>query len=774
MEVSRMVARKKAGRGAGTAKAGLHPAPRRAGGTEGRGKTRAWAAPWIGRHNMMFQYADQMAPAPLFRREFALDGPVRKATLRICGLGYYVARINGRRVGDHVLDPVVSQYDRRVRYVAYDVTNQVRAGANAMGVTLGSGWYNGHTVEFWNLDRATWRDYPKLTLELDVELKSGAAFRLLSDGAWRVTDGPIRFDGLRNGEHYDACAERPGWDVPGYDDSGWARAAIVPGPGGSLEPQTAPPCRVMQTLTPVSVRKLASGAAVFDMGQNMAGWAQLRVSGPAGAEVVLRYAERLNPEGDIDIAGMDRFIKSGEFQTDRYILKGQGEEIWEPNFTYHGFQYVRVEGLPGEPTPDTLRGRVVHTAFDEAGGVETSSETLNRLQTCTRWAYVGNFVGFPTDCPHREKNGWTGDAHLAAETGLWNFGAAAAYGEWLDSIADCQRPNGQIPCIVPCAGWGYNWGSGPAWDSALILIPWYIYLYTGDASHIERLYPAMARYVGYLGALATDHIVQFGLGDWCSVNPREVPAALTSTAYYYADTCLLARYARMTGRRREAAVLGALSGRIRRAFNTTFYRGGGVYADGQMTALACAVYQGLVEDDQRAAVVSRLAEAVERNGCKVDFGILGAKYVPRALAENGRADLAFRLFSQPDYPGWANWLQHGATTLRENWNNSDSQNHIMFGDISACLYQYFAGIAPDPEHPGFSRVTVRPMPVEGLDAISAWHRAPAGIIRSAWKREGGKVIFTVTLPGGTTGELRLPDGKSVALAPGRRRVTWTA
>ncbi len=738
-----------------------------------RNRARGWTAPWVGRYNMMFQYADQMAPAPMYRREFILEGPVRKATLLICGLGYYVARINGQRVGDHVLDPVVTQYDRRVRYVTYDVTRLVSAGANAMGVILGSGWYNGHTVEFWNLDRAAWRDYPKLTLELEVQLKSGAAFRLQTDGSWRVTDGPIRFDGLRNGEHYDARAERPGWDRPGYDDQHWDPAIRVPGPGGLLEPQIAPPCRIMKTLTPVAVRKLPSGAAVFDFGQNMAGWAQLRVCGPAGTEVVLRYAERCTTEGDIDITGYDRFVKSGEFQTDRYTLKGEGEEIWEPNFTYHGFQYVRVEGLTGEPTLDTLRGRVVHTGFDEVGGIETSLAALNRLQECTRWAYIGNFVGFPTDCPHREKNGWTGDAHLAAETGLWNYGAAAAYGEWLDSLTDCQRPNGQLPCIVPCAGWGYNWGSGPAWDSALILIPWYIYLYTGDASHIKRLYPAMARYVAYLGTLATDHIVYFGLGDWCAVDSKNVaPTALTSTAYYYADTCLLARYAKLTGREQDASAFDALAVRIRQSFNQMFYKGNGLYADGQMTALACAVYQGLVEDDQRAAVVARLAETVERHGGKVDFGILGAKVVPRVLAEHGRPDLAFLLFTQPDFPGWANWLQQGATTLRENWDNSDSQNHIMFGDISACLYQYYAGIVPDPENPGFRRVTLRPQPVAGLDAISAWHRAPAGIIRSAWKRQSDGITFDVTLPEGTSGELHLPDGKRIPLTGGQQHFTW--
>lgn len=738
----------------------------------GRGTPRAWTAQWIGRALAMCDYNAPVSPAPLYRKEFALAEPVRQATLHVCGLGYGVARINGRRVGDHVLDPAVSQYDRHARYVSHDVTELVRAGANAVGAMLGNGWYNAHTGDFWGFERAPWRDYPKLILELEVQLESGAMFRLGSDATWRVVEGPVLFDGLRNGEHYDARAERPGWDSPGYDDGDWEQAVIVPGPGGTLEPQTGPPCRVMRTLRPVSVRTPAPGVAIYDLGQNMAGWAQLRVSGPAGAEIVLRYAEKLTAQGDIDQGNINTLINGGDCQTDRYTLKGQGEEVWEPGFTYHGFQYVRVEGLPAEPTLDNIRGRVVHTAFEEAGGFESSSETLNRLQDCTRRAYVGNFVGIPTDCPHREKNGWTGDAHLAAEVGLWNFDAASAYGRWIDSMVDCQRPSGQLPAIVPSGGWGYNWGSGPAWDSALVLIPWYVYLYTGNRSLIDRHYPAMARYLAYLGTLATDHIVPFGLGDWCNVDSeRTAPAALTSTAYYYVDTRLLARFATLTGRDGEAAALQALAGRIRHAFNAAFYRGNGCYADGQTTAAACAVYQGLVDDDQRPAVVKRLAEAVARNDGKVDFGILGAKYVPRVLAENGHADLAFRLFTQPEFPGWANWLQHGATTLRENWDNSASQNHIMFGDIGACLYQYFAGIVPDPEHPGFSRVTLRPQPVAGLERVSAWHRAPAGIIRSAWQRDGGGLTCDVTLPAGTAGELHLPDGRAVELRPGRQSVT---
>ena len=742
--------------------------------TASRPTPRTWHAQWIGTGAALGSWYNAPLPAPLLRRAFTVGGEVAQATLYICGLGYFVARLNGQRVGDHVLDPVVSQYDQRVRYVTHDVTALLANGENAIGVTLGNGWYNCHTPEVWHFDKASWRDYPKLIAELEITLASGETLRIASDTSWRVGEGPLRFDGLRNGETYDAREERTGWDSAGYDDSTWRQAAIVPGPGGLLEPQTATPCRVTETLKPVSLTTLASGAVIYDIGQNMAGWVQLHVAGEAGTEVTLTYAEKLGADGDLDMSNIDSFIKGGDCQTDRYTLSGAGDEVWEPSFVYHGFQYVRVTGLPGEATLDTLRGRVVHTDFAAVGEVACSDETLNRLQRCTLWAYRGNFVGIPTDCPHREKNGWTGDAQLAVETGLWNYDATSAYAEWIDTMVDCQRPSGQLPGIVPSTGWGYNWGSGPAWDSALIMIPWAIYVYTGDRALIDRHYPAMALYVDYLGSLATDDIVSFGLGDWCTVDMKDMaPASLTSTAYYYADTRLVARFAEMTGRADDAATYHELADRIRVAFNKTFYKGDGLYADGKMTSLACAVYQGLVEDSERAAVVARLAAAVEANDCKVDFGILGAKYVPRVLAEHGHADLAYRLFTQPEFPGWAHWLADGATTLRENWDNSASQNHIMFGDIGACLYQYFAGIVPDPAHPGFDRITLRPQVIDSLEWIRASHRIPAGTIRSAWQRDGETVTFHIELPPDSVGSLEVAGHPSIALSGGKCRHTLT-
>ena len=717
-----------------------------------------WQAQWIGRPDAcLMNWQGAVRPAPLFRREFTVDGTVRRASVHVCGLGYYELYLNGEKVGDHVLDPTVTQYDRRARYVTYDAGTHLRQGMNAVGVMLGNGWYNCHTPDVWHFDKAVWRDYPKLLLQLEVTLADGLRLVCGSGPEWLVADGPIRFDGLRNGETYDARRELPGWHAPGFDDSEWQHAAVVPGPGGVLEPQVSPPCKVVETIEPASMREIRSGVAVYDMGQNMAGWVQLRVRGPAGTEVTLRHAERLGEDGDIDQGNIDRFIKEGDCQTDRYILKGDGEEVWEPRFTYHGFQYVQVTGLPEAPTAGHVRGRVVQTAFEQIGSFESSSDVLNRLQQCTLWAYRGNFAGIPTDCPHREKNGWTGDAQLAARTGLLNFDVAAAYRQWLETLADTQRPSGQLPGIAPSAGWGYNWGSGPAWDSALLLIPWYIYLYTGDLSAVQQHYEAMKRYVDFCTCMATGHILSFGLGDWCHVDStRLAPPALTSTGCYYSHARLLAACADLMQRESDRDRYSGLADGIKDAFNRAFYKGDGIYAGGEHTALACAVYQGLADECERLAVVSKLAAAVEANDCRADFGILGAEYVPRVLAEYGHADLAFRLITQPEYPGWVHWLKQGATTLWESWNGSGSRNHIAFGDISAWMFNYLAGIVPDPSKPGFARVLVRPRPVSGLDWIRASHRSPHGTIRSAWRRAAEGLVLEVELPPGTTGHVLLP------------------
>jgi alpha-L-rhamnosidase len=718
-----------------------------------------WQALWIGRDAVMVDWRGEVLPAPLFRNEFTVSSPVIKAELRICGLGYYELSVNGNKVGDHVLDPIVTQYDKRVRYVTYDVADQLTVGTNAVGIVLGNGWYNCHTPDVWHFDRADWRDYPKLLLQLDILLENGDAVTICSGPDWQVGDGPIRFDGLRNGEIYDAREERLGWDMPGYRNEQFKCASVVLPPGGILEEQISPPCKVMTTISPVAVKEIKPGIVVYDFGQNIAGWIQLRVEGgTAGAEIVMRYAECIKDNGEIDQSNISKCVKSDVFQTDKYIMSGADAEVWSPRFTYHGFQYVQIEGMPGTPGLDNVAAEIIYISFDQIGSFECSNEDLNNLQECTLRSYVGNFVGIPTDCPHREKNGWTGDALIATETGLMNFDVASSYAQWLDSMADTQRPNGQFPGVVPSAGWGYNWGSGPAWDSAFILIPWYIYLYMGDISVIEKHYDGMKRYVDFCTGMAIDNIVSFGLGDWCPPDGCGMPPiALTSTGYYYADAKLLAIFARLLGKKDDADKYGRLSENIKRAFNAEFYKGNGVYAEGRVTALSCALYHGLVEDGERDMVVRQLVDKVTENKFKATFGILGAKYTPRVLADNGHAGLAYKIISQPEFPGWVNWLRIGSTTLRENWDSSDSQNHIMFGDVSAWMYNYLGGIRPDPDNPGFKNVIIQPCFIDDLDMVRVSYRSRYGIISLFWKRSGNGVELEIEIPQGVTADLILPE-----------------
>ena len=731
-----------------------------------------WQAQWIAAPTEHTGDASPR-PAPLFRTDFVLHTPLRDARLYVCGLGYHELYLNGARVGDQVLAPSFTRYDMRALYLAHDITNMLQPGVNALAVMLGTGWYNCHTADVWNFAQAPWRDRPKLLLQLHVTLADGTVRVICSDGQWKVNEGPLRFDGLRNGETYDARLELPGWNTVEYDDSGWQPAMVVPGPGGMLEAELLP-CRVMAEITPIAVTEVRTGSFVVDLGQNISGWARLRVCGPAGTEVTLRYAEKLTDDGEIDQSNINVFIHSGDCQTDRYILKGDGLETWEPRFTYHGFRYVQLDGFPGTPDVDALRGCVVHTSFQSIGDFRCDNALINNLHQCARWSYISNFVGIPTDCPHREKNGWTGDALIATEMGLFNYAAAPAYRKWLRDFVDAQRPNGQLPGIVPTGGWGYNWGSGPAWDSAYVQIPWLLYCYSGDESVLVEHYPGMKRYLDFMHSMADDHILSFGLGDWCPPGSEGggghvSPTALTSTAYYYANNSIMAKVARLLCRAEDAHAFAALSAQIRGAFNRAFYdAASGNYAGGDQTSLACALYWGLADEGESPKVLARLIEAVEATDFHPTFGILGAKYVLNALVQHDRADVAYRLLTQTSYPSWGQWLDQGATTLWEMWEGGTSRNHIMFGDISAWMYKALAGIAPDEATPGFRHSTIYPRLIEGLSWASGVYHTPYGRLSSSWQREKREVQMHIEIPGNSGATVILPGRDACAILEGGR------
>lgn len=716
-----------------------------------------WRQRWIGRPGALLLDGDEAEAAAYLRKVFVRRESWRKATIRVCGVGFCELFLNGEKVGDHVLDPAFTDYSKRLRYLVYDVSSQLRQGENVVGAILGNGWYNSP----WNL----WRSYPRMALQL--ELDGVPAVRTGPD--WRTTTGPIVFNGIRNGEFYDARRELGDWLAPGYDDGTWPAAERCMPPGGVFEEQTMPPCRVMETLPPQTTTPLPDGSCVYDFGVNVAGWCRLRVCGARGTVVTLRYAERVAPTGEVDQAHIGIFLRSGEVQTDRYTLKGEGLETWEPRFTYHGFQYCQVS-LAGEGEVLGLEARVVHTAFASAGRFQCSDETLNRLQACFRRSYVGNFVGMPTDCPHREKCGWTGDAWLAAEAGLLNYAAAPAYAHWLANFPDIQRPNGQMHGVIPYCEGVLAWESGPPWDAALILLPWLLYVYSGDLEPARRLYPAMKRYLDFCAGQAEDQIVAFGLDDWCHPqspnehpwkerhDSRKAPLAMLATAYYYSACRTFARIAGLTGQSADCQAYAGRADAIRRAFNQRFYHGEGLYANGCQTALGCALYHELAEPEAVPLVARQLHETVRANGYKVDFGILGSKYVLRALAEHGYAEAAYRLLTQPECPGYAHWLTLGATTLFEQWDGSKSRNHVCFGDFSAWLYRYLAGLAPDPESPGFRHILIRPRPVSGVAWVEVEHQCTLGRIKVAWRQRDEAFSLAAAIPDGATASIELPDG----------------
>jgi len=737
-----------------------------------------WRGQWIGRAPFGGTAKRVNTPPPLLRHKFKLEGKVRRARVYLAGLGYHELSLNGQRIGDHLLDPGYTRYDRRVLYVTHDVTAMLQSGENVIGVMLGNGWYNVETLAVWLFDAAPWRAAPRLKLELRVDYQDGRTVAIASDETWKTCDSAITFSSIYSGESYDARREQPGWDRPGFDDGAWTPAIVVDAPKGKLTAQAMHPIRLDRTLRPVSVRELSPGRFLVDAGQNLTGNAELALSAPAGTTVTLRYGEALAADGSLDQEDMARFIikrdPSQDTQTERYTFKGQGMERWHSRFTYHGFRYVEVTGVPGKLTADDIAIRYFHTDLPLVGRFESSNALLNKIWEAGRWSYLSNFFGIPTDCPHREKNGWTGDAHIALEQGLFYADGIANYHKWIGDLADEQGINGAFPGIVPSSGWGYQRYNGPAWDSAFLLIPWQLYEYYGDDSLLRENYEGFKKYVDYLGTRAHEHIVGFGLGDWAPWMTR-TPVDVTDTGYYYRDAQLVATLARRFGHSKDEEKYSVLAADIRTAFNRKFYDSStGVYSIGSQTAQATALYQELVELGNDGRVTAVLVEGIEKSGRHLDFGLLGSKYVLNSLSERGRTDLAYAIASQKTQPGWGWWIEQGATTLWEQWNGTESRNHTFLGDVNAWMMKYLVGIRVDPSAPGFKNVIIGPNPVGDLTYAKGHYDSVRGRIVSEWTLRDGVFELRITIPANTTASVLLPAGEKATIEEGGRLLSEAA
>ncbi len=709
-----------------------------------------------------------LKPAPYFRHMVDLKKKIAAARAYIAVGGLFELSVNGKKVSDHRLDPMYTRFDRRTLYVTLDVTNCLTLGKNTLGILLGNGWFNHQSTAVWYFDKAPWRARPKFCLDLRVTYQDGTTETFSSGTNWKTTTGPLLFNSIYTGEHQDANLEMNGWDTNGFDDSNWANAKPTASPSQNIVSQQLQPIRATAEISAKSFRKFSDSLFVFDLGRNIAGVSKITLRGLPGTVLRVKHGERIYENGRVDQSNISVHYRPTDdndpFGTDIYTLKGGSVETFSPHFNYKGFQYVEVAASqPVELDQSSVTGFFMHSDVPPAGKVESSNPVLNKIWAAANNSYLSNLFGYPTDCPQREKNGWTGDGQIAVETGLFNFDGITVYEKWLADHRDEQQPNGVLPNIIPTSGWGYDWANGPDWTSSLVIIPWNVYLFYGDSRLLKQTYDNIKRYVDCIDRISPNHLTDWGLGDWIPVKSK-ASKELTSSCYFFADATILSKTAKMFGFKSDEEKYSALAENIRNAINSKYLNlSNGSYATGLQTELAAPLFWGVVPDKIRANVAANLAKRVEADNFHLDVGLLGTKALLNALSENGYADIAWKVASQETFPSWGWWMVNGATTLYENWpidaKSDISLNHIMFGEIGAWYYKALGGIRPDPAHPGFKNILLEPHFVKGLTNFEASHLGPYGWIVSKWKTEKNRTDYFVTLPPNSSALLTLPSQK---------------
>ena len=710
----------------------------------------------------------QLKPAPMFRKEFIVPREICSAKAYIAVAGLFELYLNGEKVGNHRLDPMYTRFDRRTLYVTHDISKLVKSGKNAIGVLLGNGWYNHQSTAVWYFDQAPWRARPRFCMDIRITYADGTTETIVSGTDWKSSLSSIVFNSIYTGEHVDARGYQPGWNTPGFNDTVWKNAIPVGSPSENVVAQVLQPIRDVEVIAASKMTKLTDRHYLYDLGRNIAGVTQLKVSGAAGTVIRLKHGERLGSDGMVDQSNIDAHYRPTDqldpFGTDIYTLSGSGEEVFKPSFNYKGFQFVEVTSdQPIELKKESLTGYFMHSDLPVTGTIHSSDTILNKIWRATNSSYLSNLFGYPTDCPQREKNGWTGDAHTAIEVGLYNFDGLTIYEKWLADHRDEQQPNGVLPAIIPSSGWGYTWANGPDWTSTIAIIPWNIYLFYGDSRLLSDCYENIVRYVNHIDQISPSGLTDWGLGDWIPVKSK-APKELTSSIFYYTDASILAKTANILGKKSDAVKYSALALKIKDAINAKYLnRETGIYGSGCQTELSAPLHWGIVPEELRSKVAENLANRVIADGKHIDVGLLGTKTILNALSANGYADLAYEVALQKTFPSWGWWIVNGATTLYENWpinaKTDISLNHIMFGEIGAWFYKSLGGIYTDEQHPGFKNVILRPDFVKGLASFEANHTGPYGNILSSWKKAGKAIEYHVVIPPNSTADLSLKGSK---------------
>jgi alpha-L-rhamnosidase len=723
-------------------------------------------------------------PSPMLRRDFSLKGEIVRARAYVTSHGMYELEINGARVGDQVLTPGWTSYTKRLQYQTYDVTPLLKAGPNAVGATLGNGWYRGNLA--WANKRNIYGDRLALLLQLVVTYRDGRQEVIGTDESWKSSTGPILMSEIYHGETYDARLEKAGWSRPGFDAASWSGVTAADYKTDTLVAPEGPPVRRIDTIKPVKVLRTPAGQTVVDMGQNMVGWVRLKVQGQAGATVTLRHIEVLDKQGNVYTANL-RAAK----QAVSYTLKGGDVEVFEPHFTFQGFRYVVVDSFPGSLTLDSLTGVVVHSDMARAGDFESSKPLVNQLQHNIIWGQKGNFVDVPTDCPQRdERLGWMGDAQVFSNTAAFNMDVAGFFTKWLKDVAADQLENGSVPHVVPdiLSTPGNPSAGSAAWADAATIIPWNLYLAYGDTRILEQQYASMVRWVEYAKARAGADLVwdgDFHFGDWLAfaTTDSDYPGATTgkdliATAFFARSTELVQRTATLLGKREDAAKYADLLARIKDAFRREFVTGTARVGENTQTAYVLALQFDLLPEAQRVAAAARLAREI-RERKHLTTGFVGTPYLCFVLTRFGYLDEAYLLLNREVYPSWLYPVKQGATTIWERWDGlkpdgsfqdpgMNSFNHYAYGAIGEWMYRTIAGLDTDAEAVGYKRALIAPRPGGGFTSANASHETMYGRLSSAWTVRDGVFDLAVEVPPNTTATVRLPGAKQAAVTEGGR------
>ncbi len=740
-----------------------------------------WTGQWIHRPEPEIKDEAELYnnhPAPLFRKTFALSKAPRRARLYITGLGYYEAYINGKRIGDHCLDPGWTNYKKRILYSVYDITENLKNGKNAIGVMLGNGWYNPLPLRFWgkiNLRDTLTTGTPRLIAQLNIEYEDGTKISVVTNKSWKTAEGPILKNNIYLGEVYDARMEIDNWNKPDFDDSKWSDAKSINSPGGHLEAQSAPPIRITKKIKPISKNQTKSGSWIIDMGQNFAGWVKLHAKGNPGTIIKLRYAELLYPDGTLNpmtsVCGQIKAAGIGgkgapdvAEQSDTFILSGTGkEEEFCPRFTFHGFRYVEIIGYPGEPELDAIEGLRLNSDVEKVGKFECSDELFNKIQNITQWTLLSNLFSVQSDCPHRERFGYGGDIVAAAEMAILNHNMAGFYSKAVQDLSDDIRSNGGLTETAPFVGIaddGLGELSGPVeWGTAYPFVQHLLWQYYGDRKILENNYSNVKKWMDLLQSKANDYILMNGIGDHETLVPKS--PAVVGTSFFYLNSVLAEKIAHILNLNDDAKKYSELAEKIKNSFkNKLIKTGTGICDIGTQACQAIPIYFGLLPDEEKAAAIEAIVnDVLNVNNGHLTTGIFGTRAILFALSENNQQETAMTIAAKKDFPGWGYMIEKGATTLWEHWEFSDntfSHNHPMFGSVSEWFIKNIAGIQPDADAYGFDKIIIKPLFTEYLTFAAGEYKSIRGMIKSNWRNEKGILNINIIIPPNTSAKVYLP------------------